>query len=206
MKTCLLVKVEVFSDALGVGEDLRRERVLFFRYVAGLLEQRQIDVGLDVALSAWITVPVPGSAEIARLFDDTDVGDANFLQPRRGQHAAKASADDHGVELFIQRRAGEARVNVGIRIVVFQRACDLLILIVAVGAQALVAFGGVLPTQFGWVEAQFCGSWDSFVFCFVCGFTHRTSTPFRLVSRESPQAPGRRAGGWSPNRSRGCPS
>jgi len=54
------IEVEVLSDPPGVLEDLRREGVLLLRYIAGLFQERQINVGFDVALGAGIAVPVPG--------------------------------------------------------------------------------------------------------------------------------------------------
>src|SRR5262245_24863825 len=110
----VLVQVEVLADPFGVLEDLGREGVLLLWYVSGLFQERQIDVGLDVALSAGITVPVPGPAEVPGLLDDADVGDSHLLQSRRGQQAAEAAADDHRVELFMERGAGKARIDVGI--------------------------------------------------------------------------------------------
>ena len=47
-----LVKMEVLPDPLGMGENLRREGVSFLRDIAGLFQERQIKIALDVALSA----------------------------------------------------------------------------------------------------------------------------------------------------------
>jgi hypothetical protein len=46
---------------------------------ARLLEQREVDVGLHVALGPRIAVPVPGAAEITALFNDADIVDAGLL-------------------------------------------------------------------------------------------------------------------------------
>ncbi len=60
------------------------------------------------------------------------------------KQAAKAAADDHHVEFFLQRRAREARLDVGVLIVVRVLAGDFLVLVVCVRAQTLRALGGVL--------------------------------------------------------------
>ena len=158
----LLVEVEVLADPLGVLKDLRREGVSFLRDVAGLFEQRQIEVGFDVTLGAGIAVPVPGPAKIPGLLDDANVGDPDLLQPSRRQQAAKAAADDHHIELFVQRGAREARLDVGVHVVVRELAGDFLVLVVCVRAQTLRAFRGVLLAQRARVEAQLFGSWNLF--------------------------------------------
>ena len=77
-----LVETEVAGDGAAVLEDLRRARVLLRRDVADLLEQRQVDVRLDVARRARVAVPVPGAAEVAALLDEAEVVDAGLAQPR----------------------------------------------------------------------------------------------------------------------------
>jgi hypothetical protein len=59
------VEIVLAADRAAVGEDLGRARVLLGRNVAELLEQRQVDVRLDVALRARIAIPVPRAAEVA---------------------------------------------------------------------------------------------------------------------------------------------
>src|SRR5262245_51970881 len=54
------VQIELLADPLGVGKDLRGEGVSFLRDVAGLFEQRKIEIPFDVTLRAGIAVPVPG--------------------------------------------------------------------------------------------------------------------------------------------------
>src|SRR5579871_3324331 len=95
-------------------EDLRRERVFLFRDVTGFFEEGQIDVGLDIALRARITIPVPGAAEIAAFFDDSDALDAGLAQTRAREQAAETAADDHYLDLVVQRSAGEAGIDIGI--------------------------------------------------------------------------------------------
>src|SRR3954447_2414829 len=77
----LAVEVVVLGDPTAVGQDLRSACVLLRRHVPRLLEQRQIDVGLDVALRARIPVPVPRTAEIAAFLHDSNAVYAGLLEP-----------------------------------------------------------------------------------------------------------------------------
>ena len=56
---------------------------------------------------AGIAVPVPRAAEVAALLDDADVVDARLAQPRAGEQAAEAAADDQHLDLVGQRLALE---------------------------------------------------------------------------------------------------
>ena len=167
-------------------KDLWREGILLLRDVTGLLEQRQVHIGFDVALGARIAIPVPGPAKIASFFYDANVGDADLLQTGRREQSAKAATDDHRVELFVQRGPGVARIDVGIGVVMLERAGDLPILVVPVGPQALLPFLGVSPAQRGRVEAQFVGSRNSLWFGLRFG---SSITPSLLSIR----MPGRRS-------------
>ena len=144
----VVVEPEVLADALRVLVDLRRERVLLLRHVAGFFEQRQVAVRLDVALRARIAVPVPGAAEIAAGFDDAEVRDAPLLEARTGHQAAETAADDRHVDVQVERLAREIRFDVRIVLGVvreLRRRLDVLVL--AVGAQPLVALAAVLLAQ-----------------------------------------------------------
>ena len=87
-------------------EDLGRVRVLLRRHVPGLFEQRHVDERCGVALRAGVAVPVPGAAEVAALLDDAHVVDAGLLQPRAGDEAGEAAADERdGDVVGLRRRA-----------------------------------------------------------------------------------------------------
>ncbi len=148
------VQVEGFPDALRMGADLRRERVFFPRNVAGLFEQRQVDVTLDVALRAGIAVPVPGAAEISALLDDTDALDPAAAQLRSRHQAAEAAADDKHVDFVIQRRPREPGLHIGIVDVVAKVALHLDILVIGVGPQARVALLSVFGAQCVGIEIE----------------------------------------------------
>src|SRR5689334_15409408 len=101
----VLIEVEMLSDPLCVLENLGCKRVLLLGHIPGLFEEWQINVGFDVALSAGVAIPVPGTAKIPSFLDDTGLSDADLLEPRRGKQAAEAASDDHGVELLAERWA-----------------------------------------------------------------------------------------------------
>ena len=141
------VEVEVATDALGVLEDLGGRGVALAGHVAGLFEERHVDVRLDVALAARVPVPIPGAAEVARLLDDAKVGNAAVDQVDPQHHAAEATPDDDRFGLLDHRVAGEARLDPGIVVVLLVVVGQLCVLRQTVGAQtllalALVAFAG----------------------------------------------------------------
>ena len=147
----VVVEAEVIGDALAVLEDLRRLGVLLGGDVAGLLEQREVDVGLDVALRAGVAVPVPGAAEVAALLDDADVVDAGLAEPGAGDQPGEPAADEGHGDLVDQRLA-LGGFDVGVLEVVGELAGHLDVLLVAVGSQALVALELVAPAQLVGVE------------------------------------------------------
>src|SRR5262249_61979344 len=133
LETGAAVKVELPADRFAVRQDLGRMRVLLPGYVADLLEQRQVDVGFDVALRARVAVPVPGAAEVAALFDDAHVVDPGLAQARAREQSAEATADHHHFYIAGDRVAGEARLDVRIIHEVCELARDLDGLSIAIG-------------------------------------------------------------------------
>ena len=131
--------------------------VLLLRDVADLLQQREVDVRLDVARRARIAVPVPRAAEVAALLHDAQVVDARLAQPGTGEQPAEAAADDEHLDVVEQRRAFDA-FDVGIVDVVGELAGDLDVLVVAVGAEAFVAFGAVLLAERVGIELDLAGA------------------------------------------------
>src|ERR1700722_8931864 len=135
--------MEVLADRLGVGKDLRSERISLLGNVADLFEEWQIKVAFDIALGAGIPVPIPGAAKITGLLDNAEVVDADLLQPNCRQHPAKAAADNNHFEVFVLRIAREAWFNVRIRIEVLELTGNFPVLPVAIGTQPLGAFGSI---------------------------------------------------------------
>ncbi len=172
LKAGVAIEIELFADATRVGQDFRREGVLLLRDVAGLLEQRQIYVRLNIALRTGIAVPVPGAAEVATFLDDADILHTGLAQTRAGKEASEAAADDQNVNRVGQRRASESRRDVGIIDVVAVVALHFDVLFIAVGADAFVALLAILGAQQFGVEVEFlstiAGGWR-FVSVAHCG-------------------------------------
>ena len=105
----LLVEFVMAADAARMLEQFRRLRVFRRRQVAGLLEQRHVDIALGIAGRARITVPVPGAAEISALLDDQKIVDAFFTQARAGQQTRKSAAEADEIDVPLDRVAREIR-------------------------------------------------------------------------------------------------
>ena len=98
------VEVEVRRDATTVVEDLGGVGVFLRRDVRRLFQEGEVHVRLDVALGAWITVPVPGAPEVTALFDDSDVVDAGLSEPGACDEAGEATTDDRDGDVVVQGR------------------------------------------------------------------------------------------------------
>ncbi len=148
----IAVEVVPLGDALTMGKDLGPLRVLLGRDVTQLLEQRDVDVGLDVAGDARIAVPVPGSADVGGLVDQAQALDAELAQPRPREQPTEAGSDDRHVHLVVQRRPREVRIGPGIVGESPERAVDLDVLRHPVGAQTSSPLLGVALAQRFWIE------------------------------------------------------
>ena len=122
-------RVEVPSDALGVGEDFRPVAVFFLGDEPRLLQQRQVDVGFEIALGPGIAVPVPGAAEVAALLDDSNALDPRLAKMGARHQAAEAAPDDENVDFVVQRGAGEAGRDVGVIDIVAEVTFDFDVLV-----------------------------------------------------------------------------
>ena len=116
MEKRVLVHVESTTELLAIRKDFWCERVAVCGHEAGIFKHRQVHVGLDVAHRAGITVPVPGTAEVAALFNDAEVVDTELAKIRRFEHAAKPTAHNHDIDIGDFRIASEARLDIGITI------------------------------------------------------------------------------------------
>src|ERR1022692_864341 len=154
LKAGVTIQVEFLADASRVSQDLRRVGVLLLRDVAGLFEQRQIDVSLDIALRTRISIPVPGPAEVAALLDDAEVLDAGLFQTRGCEQTAEAAADDQNFDIVVQRFSGEARVHIRIVDITFEVAFHFDVLLIAVLANAFVPLLAVLVAKSIGVEIE----------------------------------------------------
>src|SRR5579863_8954601 len=95
-------------------EDLRRVRILFLRDVAGLFEQRQIDVGFNIALRTGLAITVPGAAEVAALFAEADTLHSRPAQARSREQATETASDNQYLDFVFQRLSSESRIDIGI--------------------------------------------------------------------------------------------
>ena len=68
--SALSAKPNLSRDELAIFVDLRAVGELLRRHEARLFEQRQVAIGVVVALDAGIAVPVPDAAEVAGVIDD----------------------------------------------------------------------------------------------------------------------------------------
>ncbi len=143
----------VVGDAPGMVEDLRGVCVALGGNDAELLEQGQVDVGLDVALGSRVLVPVPGAADTGPLLDQAHVVDAGPTEPGPGEQAAEAAPHHDGTHLLVERGpVGYVPQPVGHEPGVV--AGHLEVLVLAVGAQAPLPLLGVAAPQRVGVEAE----------------------------------------------------
>ncbi len=108
------VQVVVFGDAAAVRKDLGALGVFLRRYVAELLEQRDVYVGFDVAGDPRIAVPVPGAAHVGRPVDQPDAFHTELAKPHAGQQPTEAGADDRHINLVGERLARGFAVHPGV--------------------------------------------------------------------------------------------
>jgi hypothetical protein len=67
--------------------------------IAQLLQQRHVDIRLDVTRNARVPVPVPGAAHVGGLVDEPDAAHAQSPQPGSGEQTTETGADDRNIDL-----------------------------------------------------------------------------------------------------------
>ena len=147
-----LVKAKAAADALRMLENLMPKGIFLFGHISGLLQQRKVDIGLDVALRAGIAIPVPSATEVSCALDDAEAFDAGFLKSSAHVEAAEAPAKHHHLDRLGNRFSLDAR-RVRIVVVVRELALGLLVLRLAIRPQAAVALEVVLRLHLLRVEA-----------------------------------------------------
>ena len=128
----IVVKVEVPSDCLAVVENFLCLGIFLDGHVTRLLKERQVDVALNVASGAGISVPVPGPAEVSALFDHADIPEAGFTKACPCQQTAKAAADDDDVHLISQGLPVDFGADIGVFDISGILIADFDILLIAI--------------------------------------------------------------------------
>ena len=72
LKDRVFVKPEVLPNALRVFIDFWCEGITKFGHIARLLEEREIAVGLNVALCTRVTIPIPSPTKVSATFNNPD--------------------------------------------------------------------------------------------------------------------------------------
>jgi hypothetical protein len=150
----LLVEAEMTTNRTGIFRDFRSLRIFFGWYVADLLQQRQVHIGLHVARCARIAIPVPDSAEIGTPLYHANLLDACFAQATGGQQPGKSAAHDNHIHLVPDRRAGKTRNAVGIILKMGKLVLNCDILRVAVWPQSFLALLIITLAQHIGLNAQ----------------------------------------------------
>ena len=147
----------MLADATRMRTDLVAEAILLLGDVAGLFQQRQVDVAFGVALSAWISTPVPGAAEVAAFLNDANILDPG---PRRRAAAKRPPKPPPTITTSTMSDRG-LRVKVNVRIVdiVADIGGDLDVLVIGVGAQPPIALVAVLLAQGIGIEVEVLAQW-----------------------------------------------
>ncbi|MGY4470515.1 hypothetical protein ACVWWK_006224 [Bradyrhizobium sp. LB9.1b] len=157
LKQCPPIETEVTADAARMFVDLGSPRIFAHRHVAGLFQQRQVDVALGIAGRTGVAIPVPGAAEIGGLFNDPEIIDAGRAQSRAAKQAAEATAHDEHLGLFADSLARKSGIGPGIVEIAPELAGHLDILRLALGAQAAIALVTIACTECGNVDCRFVG-------------------------------------------------
>jgi hypothetical protein len=164
----------VFGDASAVRKYLVAFGVLLGWDVAQLLQQRHVDIRLDVTRYARVPVPVPGAAHVGGLVDEPDAAHAEFPQPGSGEQTTETGADDRDIDLVRQRIAREVRIAPRVVGKTSKRTSDLEILRNTVGPQSPVPLKGVFLPQSVHVECHVGASSE-------CRFLASLTTPEGLA-------------------------
>ena len=98
--SAIVAEAKLVDDQLDVIVDLLAVGELLGRQPAGLLEQRQIAIGVVVTLDAGVAVPVPDATEVAGVSMMRKSVMPSLGQVIAGQNARPASAKDRDLEIL----------------------------------------------------------------------------------------------------------
>ena len=105
----------------------------------GFFKERHIDHGGGVAHGAGITIPIPGSREVATFLYDANIRDALFNKSGTGHEARETTPDKRKRHVVTFGFPFNKRC-VWISEVMVELILDLDVLLIAVRAKSLVAF------------------------------------------------------------------
>ena len=109
-----------FVQAIGLGNNVavlksfRSICILLLRHKSRFLQQREIDIGFNIAGGTWISVPIPSPAKVSAFLNDAEIGDPSVVQPRSSQHATKTTANNHNFDFVFDGVALKLTIDVGI--------------------------------------------------------------------------------------------
>ena len=132
------------ADVATVLEHLRCVGISMLWRIIELFDERQIDVSLDVAHRAGVSIPVPRPAKISRLVDDADIPEASLSQACAGEKTAETGAGNDDLGMLDDRRPSETRWRPGIAVEMRELPHRRDILRVSLLENSLVALAVIL--------------------------------------------------------------
>ena len=110
----MIVQAKMLGDALRVLADLARLGIALFGHVTGFFQQRKVNIGFDITGRTRVTIPIPGTTNIAASLYDADLLNASFTHAGCGHKAAKATTNYQHIQFIVDRFA---TLRVSIRII-----------------------------------------------------------------------------------------
>ena len=124
-----------------MGENFRSLGVFFGGDVARFFEHRHVDIGFNIACRTGVAVPIPCSAKVACLVDNSHICDPPLRQLGSGHQATNAGTDDRDFGFGGDGFSCEIGIGVRIAIKILKNARKIAILASRIGSQTLYALG-----------------------------------------------------------------
>ena len=102
LETGITVEIVFLTYVLTVLENLWRVGIFFLGDKIQLFAKWQVDIGFDVTGCTRIAVPIPGSAKIAALLDDSNALDSGFTESRSSNQTAKATTNNNDLDRILE--------------------------------------------------------------------------------------------------------
>ena len=156
----LVIELVVFSDASTVLANLRALGIFLGGDNAKFFTKRQVNIGFCVAGCTGVSIPVPGAAKVASLFNNPQVLEARFPKPSAGNQSAETTPDNDDLGFVGERFAWGCRFDIGIFDVIGKVVGHFNVLVVTIAAQSLVTFETIPVSQLVGIKAKFFFRWD----------------------------------------------